>query len=185
MVDLERFIEVCRHAAVDGESHKAVREIVARAVGEPIALLSVLGEPTVATIGKLYHDPDLTILNTVWAPQMTVMPHDHRMWAVIGVYAGGEDNIFWRRDGHKITAAGARALREGDAVPLGKDIVHSVTNPTGGFTGASMSMAAISSARRAANGIRRRSRRGRTMSRRPCVFADANARHVASRELRH
>jgi predicted metal-dependent enzyme (double-stranded beta helix superfamily) len=28
---------------------------------------------------------------------MTIMPHDHRMWAVIGVYTGREDNIFWRR----------------------------------------------------------------------------------------
>ena len=25
------------------------------------------------------------------------MPHDHRMWAVIGVYPGREDNISWRR----------------------------------------------------------------------------------------
>ena len=25
------------------------------------------------------------------------MPHNHEMWAVIGVYTGREDNIFWRR----------------------------------------------------------------------------------------
>jgi predicted metal-dependent enzyme (double-stranded beta helix superfamily) len=78
----------------------------------------------------------LTILNVVWAPRMTVMPHDHRMWAVIGIYAGGEDNIFWRRVGGKIEAAGARALRTKDAVPLGPDIIHSVTNPTEKFAGA-------------------------------------------------
>ena len=27
---------------------------------------------------------------------MTIMPHNHQMWAVIGVYTGREDNIFWR-----------------------------------------------------------------------------------------
>jgi len=27
---------------------------------------------------------------------MTIMPHNHRMWAVIGIYTGREDNIFWR-----------------------------------------------------------------------------------------
>ena len=71
---------------------------------------------------------------------MTVIPHDHRMWAVIGIYGGREDNIFWRRikdDPHgRIEAAGAKALSTGDCAPLGKDIIHSVTNPIGKLTGA-------------------------------------------------
>ena len=52
---------------------------------------------------------------------MTVIPHDHRMWAVIGVYTGREDNIFWRRlaaaEGGRIEAAAAKSLCEGDAEP--------------------------------------------------------------------
>jgi predicted metal-dependent enzyme (double-stranded beta helix superfamily) len=28
---------------------------------------------------------------------MSVMPHNHEMWAVIGIYTGREDNILWRR----------------------------------------------------------------------------------------
>ncbi len=28
---------------------------------------------------------------------MTVMPHNHQTEAVIGLYGGSEDNIFWRR----------------------------------------------------------------------------------------
>jgi predicted metal-dependent enzyme (double-stranded beta helix superfamily) len=58
------------------------------------------------------------------------------MWAVIGIYGGGEDNIFWRRTEDGIEAAGAEAIRTGDAVPLGPSIVHSVTNPLDKFTGA-------------------------------------------------
>jgi predicted metal-dependent enzyme (double-stranded beta helix superfamily) len=52
------------------------------------------------------------------------------MWAVIGVYDGREDNIFWKRlpDG-RVTAAGAQSLSAGDVVPLGRDIIHSVHNP--------------------------------------------------------
>jgi len=34
---------------------------------------------------------DLTILNVVWTPGMVVYPHDHRTWAVIGLYGGRED----------------------------------------------------------------------------------------------
>jgi predicted metal-dependent enzyme (double-stranded beta helix superfamily) len=67
---------------------------------------------------------------------MTLMPHNHNMWAVIGVYTGREDNIFWRRNGDVIEAAGANALCVKDAEPLGKDIIHSVTNPIQKLTGA-------------------------------------------------
>ena len=67
------------------------------------------------------------------------MPHKHRMWAVIGIYSGREDNIFWRRipgAPNKIEAAGAKSLCERDAVPLGSDIIHSVINPIDQLTGA-------------------------------------------------
>ncbi|MGA6931674.1 MAG: hypothetical protein WBZ35_20410, partial [Pseudolabrys sp.] len=59
--------------------------------------------------------------------------------AVIGIYTGREDNIFWRRlpDGSgKVEAAGAQALCERDAAPLGREIIHSVTNPIPRLTGA-------------------------------------------------
>lgn len=136
MANLERFIEDCRAAHAADRSHKAVREVVARAVAEPGAVLKWLGEPKRGEVQKVYHSPELTILNVVWAPYMTIYPHNHRMWAVIGVYTGREDNIFWRRIGSKVEAAGAQALCERDAVPLGPDIIHSVTNPIPRLTGA-------------------------------------------------
>jgi len=135
-MDLERFIEDCRAAHAAERSHKAVREVVARAVSEPGAVLKWLGAPQRGQVQKLYHSPELTILNVVWAPYMTIYPHNHRMWAVIGVYTGREDNIFWKRTGSKVEAAGAQALSERDAVPLGQDIIHSVTNPIPRLTGA-------------------------------------------------
>ena len=62
------------------------------------------------------------------------------MVAVIGRYTGREDNIFWRRieteDGPRIEAAGARSIGVRDFVPLGRDIIHSVTNPLTKVTGA-------------------------------------------------
>jgi predicted metal-dependent enzyme (double-stranded beta helix superfamily) len=141
MFDLDRFIADCRAAVSADPTHKAVREIVARAVAEPSAVLKGIGEPRKAGVEKLYQADDLTILNVIWAPMMTIMPHEHRMWAVIGVYTGREDNMFWRRiDGApgptRVEAVGARALSIGDAEPLGRDIIHSVTNPIPRLTGA-------------------------------------------------
>ena len=61
------------------------------------AVLKNLGEPKRAEVQKLYHSDTLTILNVIWAPWMNLLPHNHQMWAIIGLYTGREDNIFWRR----------------------------------------------------------------------------------------
>lgn len=129
MFELEGFIEECIRARAEDESHKAVREVVARAVSEPAAVLNALGEPEEAGFQALHHSNDLTIINFTWAPMMTLMPHNHNMWAVIGLYSGREDNIFWRKTEAGIEAAGAKALTCGSASALGRDIIHSVTNP--------------------------------------------------------
>jgi predicted metal-dependent enzyme (double-stranded beta helix superfamily) len=138
MFALDRFIADCRAARAKDPSHMSVREVVAHAVADPAAVLAGMGEPTRAEIATLHNDAALTILKVVWAPYMTVMPHNHRMWAVIGIYSGREDNIFWRRIAHedRIEAAGAKALGVRDAVPLGPDIIHSVTNPIPRLTAA-------------------------------------------------
>src|SRR5437868_4076215 len=140
MFDVERFTEECRAAVREDPSHKAAREVVARAVSDPSGVLKGIGEPRRAEVQKLYHAPDLTILNVVWAPGMTIRPHNHLMWAVIGIYTGRENNIFWRRlpeqAGGRIEAAGAKSLGERDVEPLGRDIIHTVTNPLPRLTGA-------------------------------------------------
>lgn len=140
MFDPERFVEECRGTGNPVENQAAIREVLARAVGDPAAMLKGLGEPERAGVTKLHHSADLTILNVVWGPYITIMPHNHQMWAVIGVYTGREDNIFWRRlpddsNGH-VEAAGAKALCSKDCEPLGKNVIHSVTNPIPRLTGA-------------------------------------------------
>lgn len=130
MFDMDRFIEECRGAVAEDDSHKAVREVAARAVADPGAVLRSVGEPVAGGVQKLYHSDTLTVLNVIWPPEIVLRPHNHNIWAVIGVYGGREDNIFWRRRGDRIEAAGAASLMTKDAEPLGKDIIHSVINPT-------------------------------------------------------
>jgi len=138
--DRNQFIADCCAAVRADPTHKAVREVVSRAVADPSAVLKGLGEPSRGCVEKIYHTADLTILNVIWPPRFTIMPHNHRMWAVIGVYTGREDNIFWRRRGEgggaAVEAAGAKSLTVRDAEPLGRDIIHSVTNPISRLTGA-------------------------------------------------
>ena len=79
MFNIDQFIADCRAALAGDKSHKSVREIVARAVSDPAAILKGLGEPKRSEVQKLYHSSDLTILNVIWAPRMTIMPHNHLM----------------------------------------------------------------------------------------------------------
>ncbi len=140
MFNLEKFVEDCKSAVEQDPTHCGVAEVVDRAFSDPSAVTTALGEPTKSGIIPIYSSPELTIVNVIWKPSMTIQPHNHEMWAVIGIYQGREDNIYWRRikddpDGH-IEAAGAQALCTGDSAPLGKDIIHSVTNPIPKLTGA-------------------------------------------------
>ncbi len=140
MFDLNRFIADCRDAVAADPSHRHVRELVERAVSDPTQLMGAIGAPQKAGVTALYNGPELTVLNLVWGKHMTVMPHNHRMWAVIGIYTGRENNIFWRRlpedSPAGIEAAGAKSLGVREVAPLGPDIIHSVTNPLDRLTGA-------------------------------------------------
>ena len=132
MFDKERFIDDCIKAVKDGQ--QAVREVVTAAVSDASGVMQSLGEPQQAGIEALHRSSELTILNFAWAPCMSLMPHNHQMFAVIGIYSGREDNVFWRRTETSIEAAGAKTLGVGDVATLGSNIIHSVLNPIGKMT---------------------------------------------------
>jgi predicted metal-dependent enzyme (double-stranded beta helix superfamily) len=134
MFEIDRFAADCR-AALAERGSEAIRDVVRRAVAEPEEILRALGEPAGASAVAVVRTPDLTILNVVWGSRQWTLPHNHHHRAIIGMYGGGEDNIFWRRlpeDAKgRVEAAGAQSLRHGDVAVLGRDIIHSVTNPLG------------------------------------------------------
>jgi predicted metal-dependent enzyme (double-stranded beta helix superfamily) len=139
MFDLDQFIADLR-ASLGERSRLAMKEVVARAVAEPASVLREPGEPQKGGIKTLYHGPDLTVVNVVWGPHQVTFPHNHLLSAVIGMYGGREDNMFWRRTAgdakYQIEAAGGHALGTSDTTLLGRDIIHSVVNPLTKLSGA-------------------------------------------------
>jgi predicted metal-dependent enzyme (double-stranded beta helix superfamily) len=136
--DLDAFLADCQDANAKTERRGAIRELLIRTVTSSDAVADAL-RPKEAGITVLYHAPDLTVLHVVWAPHMELFPHDHHMWAVIGVYSGQEDNTFFRRSGpdrRAIVESGGKELASGQVVALGDDTIHAVTNPTDRLTGA-------------------------------------------------
>ena len=140
MFDREQFIADCRAALEGDRASRNVHEVVTRAVAEPNELMRGLGEPEKGGFDVLHRSPELTIINVLWPVGQIVMPHNHALWAVIGVYTGREDNILWRRLPDEATgmveAAGAKTLGATDTIAFGADVIHSVVNPVPRVTGA-------------------------------------------------
>lgn len=134
-MDIDRFVADCVAASAEADAQAAVNEVLTRAVSTPGAVLAALGEPEKAGLNVLLESPTLTIFVATWAPQMNLMPHNHLMWANIGIYTGREDNIYWKRTPEGIRAFEADALFEKDTAMLPEDALHSVTNPLQRFTG--------------------------------------------------
>ena len=135
MFDVDTFVSDCLSANAADQPRLAVKELLDRAVSDPAAVAAAL-PPDRAQLATLHASDDLTILQVVWGPGQRIRPHDHRTWATIGIYSGGEDNSFYRRADGGLTESGGRELRPKDVCLLGDDTIHAVHNPTGEFAGA-------------------------------------------------
>jgi predicted metal-dependent enzyme (double-stranded beta helix superfamily) len=135
MFDIDSFIAGCAEAAKEAQPRLAIKEVMERAVRRPEQVAAAL-PATKAELVPLHVSDDLTVLKVVWAPGMRFRPHNHLMWAAIGLYGGEEDNTFYRRAGAGLAVSGGRELHAGDVALLGDDTIHAVTNPRPRFTGA-------------------------------------------------
>jgi predicted metal-dependent enzyme (double-stranded beta helix superfamily) len=128
-------VAACVEAMADSDPRGAVRDILTRSVAgqqlaDDLARLS-------AGLNVLYRSPELTVLNVIWPPLMSLFPHNHRMWAAIGIYSGREDNAFYRRSGNSLVPSGGKELADKSVLLLGDDVIHAVHNPAqSSYTGA-------------------------------------------------
>ncbi len=138
MFNVDEFVESCRSALAEHSPDLAVKELVASAMSKPAELEAALGTPSRGGLKTLYRSAELTVLNIIWPPGMALYPHDHNLWAVIGLYGGQEDNTFFTRNhqGKGLLRASSTVLRTQDAIALGKDAIHAVNNPRSVYTGA-------------------------------------------------
>ncbi len=135
MFDVDAFVVDLIGCLDDPEPRRAAKAVMDEVMATPDAVADALA-PKVGGLQLLHHTPELTVINIVWPPHMRLMPHDHRMWALIGIYAGIEDNQFYRRDpADGLDERSHRRLEVGDVTLLGSETIHSVTNPVNRLTG--------------------------------------------------
>jgi predicted metal-dependent enzyme (double-stranded beta helix superfamily) len=125
---LDDVVSRCQAALAEHTPVLAVRDVLAELVADPAALERAVGPIDRGGITPLHNASDLTILRVAWPPGMVLYPHEHRMWAAIGMYGGQEDNSFFRRAPEGLAPAGGRELPAGDVLVMGDDVIHSVAN---------------------------------------------------------
>ena len=133
MFDFDQFLARCALAAEASDGASQVAALAREALRAPDFAAAVqarraLGVPDDGTFVRM---PTFTALPADVPPGVLSPPHDHRMWAVVAVYEGREDNVFFARvDG----AAGA--IREqakasaaaGEVLVLDADVIHTIAN---------------------------------------------------------
>ena len=128
-LDIDEIVARCRQARGEHTPQLAIRDTVEELVSDPSALASAIGPLTEGGIQVLHRAPDLTVLHIAWTPGMKLYPHNHAMFAVVGMYGGQEDNSFFRRVEGGLESAGGRELVTGDVHVMGHDAIHAVANP--------------------------------------------------------
>ena len=126
-MDITELIDACREAAGGDTPTGDVSELVADFVHQP-NLPSLLGDGDRSTYEALYRGEDILVLHGVVPPTPApVAPHDHRMWAVIGVYQGLEHNeLFVRAQGGGLESVDRFTVGAGDVGTLDASTIHSV-----------------------------------------------------------
>jgi predicted metal-dependent enzyme (double-stranded beta helix superfamily) len=132
MFHVDQFVNSCK-----GQAPSRIKELLEEALRDPESItqaLAAIGSGKSVSDGAMgdlliYRSPDLTVLKAAVPPKFKSPPHNHLMWAVIGVYDGQENNTFYRRSGEGLEAAGGRDLQPADVLVLGVDAIHAIANP--------------------------------------------------------
>ena len=127
MAPVEDLVSACQEVIAEDRPTAAVKELLERAVRDPGLIDNLPGKGT--GIFALHRDPSLSIFQVVVPQGYTSLPHDHRMWAVIGICSGREDNEFFRRSGTTLESSGGRSISDGDVLALGSETIHAIGNP--------------------------------------------------------
>jgi predicted metal-dependent enzyme (double-stranded beta helix superfamily) len=121
MFDAELFVSECQAALNAADPVNSVRAIVSNAIGDS------------ASIGDGYEvllwSQHLTVQRILWPSGLFTSAHEHRMWAVIGVYRGAELNHFYERTPDGLKECEGRTVACGEVLVLDADVIHTPENP--------------------------------------------------------
>ena len=133
MFDLQQFVADCQSVLDDPKPALRIEALVRDAISDPEAVRDAFAKAeSVERLGPItfaWRDASLSVADVTTPPGLKSPAHNHRMWAVIGVYDGQEHNRFYRYEDDKLHEKGERLLKQGDVAVLGPQAVHAIANP--------------------------------------------------------
>ena len=136
MFEPDRFVADCKAALGSADPAAAIAALLTQALRDPRALADAFAhgadKPGVV---PLFRSDTLTVAHVISAPGSRSPIHNHRMWGVIGIYAGQEDNHLYRRDADGLAEDGLRSLRASDVFVMDPELIHAVANPLATLNG--------------------------------------------------
>lgn len=134
MTPLAEFVETCRSLAVGPQPVVEIIRAMEQLVGDPAALASTIPQPpdspdaSVAGLDEiLFEDDTITVFLVHSRPGVEQPPHDHLISAVIGVYAGAEQQRYFRREAGGLVPSGGTTIEPGDVLTLGPAAIHAIS----------------------------------------------------------
>jgi predicted metal-dependent enzyme (double-stranded beta helix superfamily) len=131
MFALDTFVDQCRDALRSDDPSASVAGVLRDALrdrDEVAAAVQAWRAAGGAPYGAIYRAEDLTILHAAVPPGVESPRHEHTMWAVIGVFEGQEDNVFYRLADNGVEEVDRAAICAGDARVLPDDTIHRIAN---------------------------------------------------------
>lgn len=128
--DLGAFVRTCESLLEDPDVGNRVAEAMRPLLEDPRALSDAVERirPGSGLPAVVHRSERLTVLGLEIPADFVSPPHDHRIWAVVGIYQGAEDNVFYRRCDDGIEETGRAVLHEGDTLALPPEAVHRIAN---------------------------------------------------------
>ena len=129
--DLDAFISSCVAAREEIEPVAALRDIVERAVSDPGGLDAAFPVPVdPSDDGVLYSSATLFVAQGLFPRGFSTGIHDHTVSAVIGTWAGYEDNHLFRRTASGIERIEVHRVLPGEVLVLDAHAIHDVHAPS-------------------------------------------------------
>ena len=132
-ISIPALIAACRSAACSTQPQAAVERLLQGIIGEPSAWADLFAGTDLGAdesgVSMLHADEAVTVVHVDLAAGFISRAHDHGLWAVIGVYSGQEDNVFYRADAHGVTPTGTVSVVAPDTIRLGRAAIHHIHNP--------------------------------------------------------
>ena len=135
--DSDAFVAACVDALCESDPLAAMTEVVRRAVSAPERLQAACPVPLDPDDDGVLHRTDaLMVCHAIFPRRFHTGIHDHTVEAVIGVWAGFEDNHLYDRHGDVLRRRGVQRVECGDVIALGADAIHDVHTPSSTWSAA-------------------------------------------------